>query len=684
MKSIRIKIGVLVLLCVLGVASVIGFVGINSSKAVVMDDSSKIMNLLCREKAEVINALLSRIEQSVTTLSDYALSTIGNADTFKTNQAYVVQYTQQLENTALNAARNTEGAMTVYVRYNPEFTDPTSGIFFSRQSADKDFEKLVPTDFSMYDPSDTAHVGWYYIPVNNGRPTWMSPYVNENLNVNMISYVIPLTVDGVSIGIVGMDINFNVIQDIVDSTQIYDSGYAFLADSGANIVYHNSLELNQPIGELEGGGLQKLAEQLSGGEEGGGLISYSYQGNTKKLAMIELDNGMRFAVTAPAGEIDREANMLTVKVLLISLAAIFLSAGVSWIVIQGIVKPLRELDRAAGRIADGELDVTVDCASKDEIGTLAESFRHTVDRLHTYREYINETSDVLNSISKGNLVIELRQEYAGEFFKIKEALLLISQTLSQSMSQIRNASSEVSSGSERLSESAQSLTEGAEEQNASLEELSSLMRQMSDMAGRNQNHADEAYNLSNHAGAELTKGGEHMHTVVCAMQDISANAGEIIQSVRTINDIASQTNILALNAAIEAARAGEAGKGFAVVAGQVKELAAMSMEASKRIDELIGNAVASIENGSSVADSTEQFINNTIESAKRVVGIVGQISEASAEQSALVDAVLNSLNRISDVVQQNLEASGGTAASSEELNMQAQMMEELVARFKLT
>lgn len=182
MKSIKAKLIILVAVCVLLTAGIVGLQSIISSSEIVNEDSKMILQLTSENTCQEINALLSRIEQSVTTLGEIALEKLDNFEEFQKNGEYVKKYTDELETDVLNFARNTEGAMTVYVRYNPEFTDPSSGLFYSKPDVNSDFEKLVPTDFSMYDPEDSAHVGWYYIPVNNKVPTWMSPYLNENIN----------------------------------------------------------------------------------------------------------------------------------------------------------------------------------------------------------------------------------------------------------------------------------------------------------------------------------------------------------------------------------------------------------------------------------------------------------------------------------------------------------------------
>lgn len=681
MKSIKIKIGALVLFCVIAVACLIGTVSFQTSKSVIQKSSEQLLDLLCDNKAETINALLSRIEQSVVTLSDYATEQIGSLQKFKTSKEYVREYSEQIENIVLNAANNTEGAITAYVRYNPEFTEPTSGIFFSRESTNSTFDKLVPTDFSMFDPSDDAHVGWYYIPIRNGKATWMAPYVNENLNIKMISYVIPIIIDNTSVGIVGMDIDFNVIESIINDTKAYESGYAFLADTEGNMILHRDFSMYESY--TKNSELTKMAEELQKQDNGSQLFSYSYRGSNKKMVFTSLNNGMRFAITAPTSEIYSESNQLMIKMIIMIVIDILFSLLISWFVIQGITKPLKQLNFAAGKIAAGELDVTFSCNSKDEVGTLANSFRQTVARLRTYIAYINELAAVLSQMAQGNLVIELKQQYDGEFAKLKKALETISSSLSHDISQIQMAAIQVSNGADQVSDGVQVLSQGATEQSTSIEELSSLMMKMLSHAQENEEKARNANQIASAAGSGLTESSERMREMLKAMQEISTNAHAIAEIMKRINDIAFQTNILALNAAIEAARAGEAGKGFSIVAEEVKDLAAKSMDAASNIEKLVSNTIHSIVNGEQIASSTEQYIGEAVEGAKAASEIIESIVLSSAEQARAAKQIQQSVEKISAVVQQNSATSQEESAASEELRAQAKIVEKLVSKFQL-
>lgn len=388
MKSIQTKFIVLILACVIISSLVIGGAGILNSKRVVDADSAKIMNLLCSSKAGEINALLSRIEQSVGTLSVYAFSRLESVDKLKNDPMYLQAYTKQLEEVAVNAASNTEGAMAVYMRFNPDFTPPKSGIFWSKTSINGNFTPHVPTDLSAYSPNDTEHVGWYYQPIKKGKPTWMPPYINKNIGVEMISFVVPIYVNSETVGVVGMDIDFKVITDIVSKMLVYENGYAFLADDSANIMYHKFFEKSTHLPGVDEN-MRLLSDEMRFGTSGSYLFSYKLNGQSKKMAFRNLDNGMKLAITAPLKEINSARNSLIAQIIVASALIVVFSLLLTIFVTRHLVRPLKELNEAAKKIAAGNFSIALSSHTKDEVGTLTDSFQQTVDHLQKYIKYIN-------------------------------------------------------------------------------------------------------------------------------------------------------------------------------------------------------------------------------------------------------------------------------------------------------
>lgn len=388
MKSIQTKFIALILGCVLLSSAVIGGVGIFTAKQVVEEDSARIMNLLCAEKTQSINALLSRIEQSVDTLAVYAVGQLDSVENLQMDDAYMDAYTEKIQSVAINAANNTEGALAVYLRFNPDFGKPTSGLFWSKTAQNGSFQELVPTDFSRYSPEDVEHVGWYYLPVKSGKATWMAPYLNQNINVEMISYVVPLYVDHVTVGVVGMDIDYDVIREIVGNTRVYSSGYAFLADAQGNIMYHKDLPLNTSLAGVENS-LRPVADELRNMGGGSYLFSYTMKGESRKLAFCSLQNGMRLGITAPTSEIDEAKNRMILQSGIALVVFVFLSVLLTVLMTRRIIRPLKELNAAAKKIAEGDLSIALTHQTKDEVGTLADSFQQTVNHLQKYIDYIN-------------------------------------------------------------------------------------------------------------------------------------------------------------------------------------------------------------------------------------------------------------------------------------------------------
>jgi len=249
--------------------------------------------------------------------------------------------------------------------------------------------------------------------------------------------------------------------------------------------------------------------------------------------------------------------------------------------------------------------------------------------------------------------------------------------------QINQASDQVASGSEQVSFGAQALSQGATEQASSVEELSATIVELSGHVKVNADHAAEASRLSNDAGSGVMESDGHMKEMIEAMGDISDKSKEIGKIIKTIDDIAFQTNILALNAAVEAARAGSAGKGFAVVADEVRNLAQKSAEAAKNTTVLIEGSILAVDNGTRIVGQTAKSLQDVVVKAGNVTNKMTDIANASEQQAKAIAQVTQGIEQIAAVVQTNSATAEESAAASEELTGQAQMLKELVGKFRL-
>ena len=370
--------------------------------------------------------------------------------------------------------------------------------------------------------------------------------------------------------------------------------------------------------------------------------------------------------------------VMTIVILVIILVGVFFS----FVVIRSIKTPISEIENAMLKMAEGDLNVAISYASKDELGVLATQVGRLIYKL---RMIIDDENKFLAKMAKGDLTVDsiCEAEYTGSFHPVLVSFRGIAEKLNDTMRQISQSSAQVAGGAEQVSDGAQALAQGTSEQASAVQELVATINEISDKVKQNADNAQQAEETAGSVSTKMNVSNEKMQQMIQAMEDISSSSNEIGKIIKTIEDIALQTNILALNAAVEAARAGVAGKGFAVVADEVRSLANKSGEASKNIADLIENSLKVVENGKQIVDDTAQSLLDAVNDVNEMTGIIGQISEASSEQAYSISQVTIGMDQISDVVQTNSATAEESAAASEELSSQSQIMKTLVGKFKL-
>ncbi|CCZ61922.1 methyl-accepting chemotaxis protein [Hungatella hathewayi] len=349
---------------------------------------------------------------------------------------------------------------------------------------------------------------------------------------------------------------------------------------------------------------------------------------------------------------------------------------------NNIRKPVNEIKKAAHQISNGDMNVEITYQAKDELGSLSDSMRITVRRLSSI---ISDLTYLLKEVASGNfnLHTNVEQDYVGDFRPLLLTLRQMTTDLSNTMGQINLSSDQVWAGSEQISSVSQALSQGATEQASSVEELAAAITEISDHVKLNAQHAQEASAKATNTGKQILQSNQSMQEMIQAMGEITAASNEIRKVIKTIEDIAFQTNILALNAAVEAARAGIAGKGFAVVAEEVRNLAIKSAEESKNTAALIESSLRSVERGANISLETAQALLVAVEGAKIVAETVDQISQTSNEQAISIAQITQEIVQISSVVQTNSATAEESAAASEELSGQAQILKSLVGQFQM-
>ncbi|MEY8356063.1 methyl-accepting chemotaxis protein [Lachnospiraceae bacterium 54-53] len=510
------------------------------------------------------------------------------------------------------------------------------------------------------------------------------PYVDLDTGAQVITVSAPVYDEaGLKVlGVAALDVE---LTDLTQQIQSYELSHEtgtirIISPAGQILVSPDPGEVLKNINEIGLDG-KVLAEFENSGKE---VVAYEEQGKAVCSVIREMKSvGWKAMITVDRDDFLSAAAEVTGNIILLFAGIGLLLIGVMYLVAKSIARPLKKLTKATDELAAGNLNVEIDVRGKDEVGRLADSMRNLTARLVSYIAYIDEVSKALGEMGKGNLTLNLLQDYKGEFAVIKESLLQTSHMFKSTIGEIMEASEQVSNGAGEVSNGAQTLAQGTMEQAGVLEELSASMEKISENITETAGNSKEAAQRAGQAGEAADKSSERMKELLAAIQDISGKSSEIGKIIKTIEDIAFQTNILALNAAVEAARAGEAGKGFAVVADEVRSLATRSSEAAKDTTALIDSTIQAVDHGSRIAEETGLALMEVLAGVKESVDRVSQISAASKEEAESLGQVLMGLEQVNSVVQSNSATAEESSAASEELSAQARLLKELAYRFRI-
>ena len=496
------------------------------------------------------------------------------------------------------------------------------------------------------------------------------------------------------IQLVGKYILWSMTTDDTGSTQSYlNSAQKYADQVGKNVTtleksYNDKkkvAELKDAIEELkkQRAAVVELAKRNKN-DEALALFNSDYNDATEKLQDILVDIGKVASAEAKSQYTSARVTGIVsiILMILIGTGAVAFSTVIRTTITGIMLKPIQELEGAAEKLKAGQLDVEINYESPDELGKLAGNFRQACKTLEVI---VQDTSYLLGEMAEGNFNVSSNnaQIYIGNFRQQYESISKLKHELSDTLTQINEASEQVASGSGQLAGGAQALAEGATDQAGAVEELTATVESVSGIAESSAESASGAYQMVRTAVEQADQSREELQALTNAMERISSTSQEIQNIIGSIEEIASQTNLLSLNASIEAARAGEAGKGFAVVADQIGKLAGDSAQAAVNTRDLIEKSLQEIENGNQITEMTVAALNKILESMNDFANAAKGASESSTEQADMLKQIEQGIEQISSVVQSNSAAAEETSATSQELSAQSEGLKNLVGRFKL-
>lgn len=391
--------------------------------------------------------------------------------------------------------------------------------------------------------------------------------------------------------------------------------------------------------------------------------------------------GAYFSGVSSAESDESFTNMVVISAVVAVVVMIIIDIIMMFFIKKMVGKPILEANRIAEEMRTGKLS-TPDSDfnfANDEIGNFA---RKLEDAKHNLRDYISDISRLLAMMADGDFSGEPDRQYIGDFEQIDKSFKQIRSNLSEIIQRIGSSADSVKTGAEQMSDGTARLAEGTSRQAASIKTLVGAIDEISEQIKNNTENAERADNLSKVTADRITNQDREIKNMLAAMDEIKSRSNEISVIIKTIEDIAFQTNILSLNAAIEAARAGQAGKGFAVVADEVRNLASKSGEAANNTNALITATIDAVNNGAEIAERTAAAMTEVKSFSEQTAQYISKISEASAVQSESVRRIEEDADQIRTVTEQNSSTAEESASSCEELTGMSAILHGEVSKLK--